>query len=437
MVDLGRLTVTGQLLGSPAYMAPEHVEGQPLDFRTDVFACGIVLYQLCVGRLPFEGKNPHEILKRIAECRFADPRKENPRIGNQLGKIILRALERRPDDRFQSIGELIGALERYVGDSGLNPNPAELARFFASPGSYEVALRARLIDHLARQGRELLATDRGAALQALDRVLTLEPTHEPTLRALAAVSRRQRLGRLVMAGLGLVVIGGLVVGARAMMTSPRRPAPVVAVLAPIDAAPLVAPPAFDARIAIVVPLAPIDAAPSPADAVPHIDRGGDRGSDDRPTTTPDAAARQAIRVDVAISPATSEVQVGDGPWTVWPGGRGTVQLDEHTGDRVRLTVRNGDRFQPITRTITAVDAGRKITVELDYLPAQIVPRCAAAGVQVKVDGRMARLGVAKPIFFADTIQPTKQVRVEFVGERVDAQTVTVNAATTTEVTCKL
>jgi serine/threonine-protein kinase len=82
MVDAQRMTVTGQLLGSPAYMSPEHVEGRPLDFRTDVFAAGIVLYQLTVGKLPFEGKNPHEILKRIAECRFGDPRQLNPRVGN-------------------------------------------------------------------------------------------------------------------------------------------------------------------------------------------------------------------------------------------------------------------------------------------------------------------------------------------------------------------
>src|SRR5882672_6412267 len=122
MVDLERLTVTGQLLGSPAYMAPEHVEGRQLDFRTDVFAVGIVLYQLTVGKLPFEGKNPHEVLKRIAECRFVDPRQANPRIGNRLGKIILRAMAAQPADRFPAIGEMVIALEGYLEETGLAPD---------------------------------------------------------------------------------------------------------------------------------------------------------------------------------------------------------------------------------------------------------------------------------------------------------------------------
>src|SRR6478752_365545 len=77
VVDLQRMTVTGQLLGSPAYMAPELIEGKPLDFRTDVFSVGIILYQMATGTLPFAGKNPHEVLRRIGEGRFPDPRSAN------------------------------------------------------------------------------------------------------------------------------------------------------------------------------------------------------------------------------------------------------------------------------------------------------------------------------------------------------------------------
>ena len=74
VLDFQRMTVTGQLLGSPAYMAPEIIEGKQLDFRTDVFSVGIVLYLMATGELPFAGKNPHEVLRRIAEGKFPDPR---------------------------------------------------------------------------------------------------------------------------------------------------------------------------------------------------------------------------------------------------------------------------------------------------------------------------------------------------------------------------
>src|SRR2546425_445641 len=82
-VDKERMTVTGQLLGSPAYMSPEHVEGKPLDFRTDVFSVGILLYQLATGELPFRGKNPHEVLKRISEARCVDARIVRPQVGER------------------------------------------------------------------------------------------------------------------------------------------------------------------------------------------------------------------------------------------------------------------------------------------------------------------------------------------------------------------
>src|SRR5687767_15486914 len=103
IVDAQRMTVTGQLLGSPAYMSPEHVEGKPLDFRTDVFSVGILLYQLATGELPFKGRNPHEILKRIADCKFLDARVVNPLVADRLNKIIGKALARLPEDRYADV----------------------------------------------------------------------------------------------------------------------------------------------------------------------------------------------------------------------------------------------------------------------------------------------------------------------------------------------
>ena len=120
IVDKERMTVTGQLLGSPAYMAPEHVEGRPLDFRTDVFAVGILTYQLATGQLPFRGKNPHEVLKRIADCRFAPAESVNPLVGKRLNRVIAKALQREPDARYSDVGELRRELLEDLADAGVD-----------------------------------------------------------------------------------------------------------------------------------------------------------------------------------------------------------------------------------------------------------------------------------------------------------------------------
>ena len=137
VVDLERMTVTGQILGSPAYMAPEVLDGKTLDFRSDIFSLGVMLYQMATGVLPFAGKNPHEVLKRIAEGRYADPRTVSPRVSDHLAKVIARSLARNPSDRYARITLMLDDLCTYVVDAGLENPREELRRYFTAPETYE------------------------------------------------------------------------------------------------------------------------------------------------------------------------------------------------------------------------------------------------------------------------------------------------------------
>jgi eukaryotic-like serine/threonine-protein kinase len=90
LLDAQGVTSTGQVLGSPAHMAPEQIEGREIDARTDVFALGVVLYECLAGHLPFEGKNPAQVLRRVLEGDFAPSRCRSTCRGGPL-----RALRRR------------------------------------------------------------------------------------------------------------------------------------------------------------------------------------------------------------------------------------------------------------------------------------------------------------------------------------------------------
>jgi serine/threonine protein kinase len=119
VVDLERMTVTGQILGSPAYMAPEVLDGRTLDFRSDVFSVGVMLYQMATGALPFPGKNPHEVLRKVSEGKFADPRTVNRLVSDQLARVIAKAMARKPEDRFATIQAMVDELRAYAADAGL------------------------------------------------------------------------------------------------------------------------------------------------------------------------------------------------------------------------------------------------------------------------------------------------------------------------------
>ncbi|MBP6631484.1 MAG: serine/threonine protein kinase [Kofleriaceae bacterium] len=452
MVDLGRLTVTGQLLGSPAYMSPEHVEGQPLDFRTDVFATGVVLYHLAVGKLPFEGKNPHEVLKRVAECRYVDPRQANPRVGNALGKIILRAMAREPADRYQHITEMVSALERFVTESGLGPARDELARYFADPGSYQAALGQRLVDHLTRLGQQTLRTDRIAALEAFDRVLTIDAKNATVLTALDAMGRRRRwLQGAVGAALLVTIAGGAYAVRRRAEAPPVATAPGALPVARADGEPIrvplwaVVPDQLRGSAGLDASLAQAATDADPGGVIGDVrpDAGAGSSGGDEPNGRPrpdarlavDAAPAPAARVTLVVSPSNSTVQLAGGVGRVLAGGRAEVEVP---AGGLEVTVTNEACCEAERRTLGVDDGGRTVVVNLAFRPGQVVARCAVPGVAVRIEGRPRQIDGPATIPFGNTTQSRRTVEVEFVGPAgIDRQKVTVAAGQTMEVTCAL
>lgn len=205
--DTQGFTATGQILGSPNHMAPEQLEGKACDERSDLFSLGTVFYFLLAGRLPFEGSNPHQILKRIAEASFVDPRTYQPAIPEELVGIVRRLLARDPADRYEHAGALTAALDGLLAEWGIDEPEALLAEYFSAPAETAEALVEEMkAHHLERARAAIAAKERVRATASLEYLLALDPAHPEANELLHALSAGQDR-RALLALAGLLVLG--------------------------------------------------------------------------------------------------------------------------------------------------------------------------------------------------------------------------------------
>jgi serine/threonine-protein kinase len=211
LLDAQGVTSTGQVLGSPAHMAPEQIEGGDVDARADVFGVGVLLYECMVGHLPFDGSNPAQVLRRVLDGQYAEAQRERPIVGAAWSKVLDRALARDPTARYPDANAMREAMAAELRRLGLDHPVRDLEAWIEDPKAFEEGRRQPLIEKLCSLAGD--ARKRGDSLAAAadyNRALAHAPDDPNLLRIVAGMNRTQRRGRVARrAGRGLVVILGV------------------------------------------------------------------------------------------------------------------------------------------------------------------------------------------------------------------------------------
>ena len=121
-----QITAAGSMIGTPAYMAPEQAMGEKVEASADLYALGVVLYQMATGRVPFHAETPAAVLVKLASDPLPQPCQYNPAISEAVEGVITKALSKRPDRRYATAGEMSEALQAALAQPG-NVEPPALA----------------------------------------------------------------------------------------------------------------------------------------------------------------------------------------------------------------------------------------------------------------------------------------------------------------------
>jgi serine/threonine-protein kinase len=291
-IPTGSRTQACTVLGAPKYMAPEQVAGQATDGRTDIFALGVVLYEMLTGVTPFNGDNLSAIMYKILHEDPAPPSTVNLGVPPVFDRIISRALAKRPEDRYQTAREFA----RDLGQEALIPQKARQPAASKQPGKPVQASRTTaaqqdatlyLLPHQASGVFAMPPADSGRGIQA--RIASFLG-HSPL--------RRPRF---------LLAIPVLLVAAFVMVWQGRppqhaeRPAPAAPMLeaAHVNRPPPTAAPASEIAVSLAEP-----AAPPAKPAAPLA----------KPKAAPAVAASAIPQAPAAVAQAKATVRLAISPW---------------------------------------------------------------------------------------------------------------------------
>lgn len=182
-------TVTNAIVGTPAYMSPEQAQGKPVDERSDIYALGVVLYELVTGRIPFGGDTPLAIILQHLNTPVPSPASFNPQLPAAVEQVIIRAMSKEPAARYPAAGEMAQALEQAEVESGRT--------VINIPATFPVdsSLTPSQIRRLERQKQDLEANLEilTQKISGLGRDLAAETRSDERLRLQTVIKNDERL----------------------------------------------------------------------------------------------------------------------------------------------------------------------------------------------------------------------------------------------------
>jgi hypothetical protein len=218
-------TQTGALSGTPAYMSPEQGQGERADERSDIYSMGVMLYEMVTGMVPYDADTPFAIIMKHINEPLPMPRTINPQLPEAVERIVLKAMSKNPNDRYQTAGEMARALREVIG---VKPEEVNIALPLVSPPP-----KIEQVDHPTGP---ITAQERAATAAAFGSEATFASGVDST--AVAAPAKKGMpvlslaVGGAIIIFLVLAVVVGVIVISR---MSPATPTADLASIANITA----------------------------------------------------------------------------------------------------------------------------------------------------------------------------------------------------------
>jgi eukaryotic-like serine/threonine-protein kinase len=334
--QLHRPTETGEMKGKLAYMAPEQVTAKDIDHRADIFALGCVLYEVTVGRRPFQGEGALSTLYQLLEQNVAAPTEVVQGYPAELSQIVLKALAKDPEDRFQTAEDLRISLEGWIASSGSKASEREIAQLLKVTTGPEIDDKSRKINEAVAKLNEL-PSDRPDATGRNSRPTSpAAPVSRPGREGASTVDRGVATGSVrekttswwLPVGAGLAVLALVIVLAKGTLGGTDEPVEPEATTTP------------------PVPTH-ASAGTEPSEEATGIE-----------VASPDKPVVPAVLITVRTIPPKASIRIDDGSPVEAPY---SVELRPSTA--LRTIEASAPNYESVTRQVT-FDQTREIVLEL-------------------------------------------------------------------------